>query len=358
LQLLGGMRAFRNIMVVVKQTPYEQYLQLKNQGKAPVALRWARLKNRYDIHRECVDKTTDLLKKLGVNFSVVGRDEMHRGLLWEKDLVICVGGDGTMLSTACFLDENIPLLGINSDPTGPDELAVTNVKDERRSRGALCAVSKYNMDEILPKIICGALEPRARTRLQCIVKSTYTETRLPPALNDVLIAHPSPAAVSRFRLTLNRLKEPTIGTPSSYLSPAKQQYRASTPAVLLDELFSFNVWSSGMWVSTATGSTAAMHAAGGYAMDPHSRNLQYMVRERLVEEGGEADTADKGHGDVSYDQMLHLRWNSQRGCIFVDGSHSKHELQLGDEVTIEAHAPIINIFERPVPGDTSSGGSA
>ena len=31
-------QAFRNILVVVKQTPYESYLQLKAQGKAPV--RW------------------------------------------------------------------------------------------------------------------------------------------------------------------------------------------------------------------------------------------------------------------------------------------------------------------------------
>lgn len=31
-----------------------------------------------------------------------------------------------------------------------------------------------------------------------------TETRLPPALNDILIAHPIPAAVSRFRLSLCR----------------------------------------------------------------------------------------------------------------------------------------------------------
>ena len=29
-------QAFRNILVVVKQTPYESYLQLKAQGKAPV----------------------------------------------------------------------------------------------------------------------------------------------------------------------------------------------------------------------------------------------------------------------------------------------------------------------------------
>ena len=33
---------------------------------------------------------------------------------------------------------------------------------------------------------------------------------------------------------------------------------------------SINVWSSGIWISTATGSTAAMHAAGGEIMDEKS----------------------------------------------------------------------------------------
>jgi len=338
-------RAFRNVMVVVKQTPYEQYLQLRNQGKAPVALRWARLKDRYDTHRSCVDKTTDLLNKLGVTYSVVSRDEMHRGLLWEKDLIICVGGDGTMLSTACFMDENIPLFGINSDPSDPDELSVTNVKDERRSRGALCAASSYTLDDILNKVITGEMEPYNRTRLRCIVKSTYTETRLPPSLNDILVAHPLPAAVSRFRLTLNHLRKPDMFSPSSFLAQSQAQSRREEAGV--EELFSFNCWSSGMWVSTATGSSAAMHAAGGYQMDPHSRNLQYMVREHLTEDGDNFKTKEKGHGNVSTDQMLHLRWNSQRGTIFVDGSHSSHDLQLGDEITIDSHAPTIKIFENP-----------
>ena len=48
-------KLYNKILVVVKQTPYEQYLQLKNQGKAPVALRWERLKNRYQSHKKCVD---------------------------------------------------------------------------------------------------------------------------------------------------------------------------------------------------------------------------------------------------------------------------------------------------------------
>ena len=92
------MKGFRNILVVVKQTPYEQYLQLKAQGKAPVALRWERLKNRYETHNQCVDNVKKTLQSVGAIYNVIGRDEMHRGSLQGIDLVIAVGGDGTGIS--------------------------------------------------------------------------------------------------------------------------------------------------------------------------------------------------------------------------------------------------------------------
>jgi NAD+ kinase len=116
----------------VKQTPYEQYLQSKAQGKAPVALRWERLRNRFEAHKECVDNVRTILQKSGVNYSVVSREEMHRGSLLGVDLLIAVGGDGTILNAASFVDDSIPVLGVNSDPTKPEEYGVTNMKDERR----------------------------------------------------------------------------------------------------------------------------------------------------------------------------------------------------------------------------------
>lgn len=272
-------KAFNNVLLVVKQTPYDTYMQLKNQGKAPLALRWDRLRNRNETHQACVTKVENVLKHVGIRYQRVGREELYRGIIEDKDLVIAVGGDGTVLNTSSFIDDNIPVLGINSDPTSPEEQGVTNLKDERRSRGALCAISANNLEQMLPRILYGDVSPGLRSRIQCLVRSTYTETRLPPALNDILVAHPIPAAVSRFRLKLCRGNV----TPS---------YKTDSH---LDELFSLNVWSSGIWyvddcfadrlsceltqcvdclinrISTATGSTAAMHAAGGDVMDIRSR---------------------------------------------------------------------------------------
>ena len=82
-------------------------------------------------------------------------------------------------------------------------------------------------------------------------------------------------------------------------------------------------------------------------MEVHSRNLQYMVREHLLEH--EADDEDvavgMGHGELSPERMLHLRWNSQFGKVFVDGQHNAFDLALGDEINVESHAPELHIFE-------------
>ena len=196
------LKAFNNILIVVKQTPYEQYLQLKAQGKAPVALRWERLKNRYTVHRTCVDDVTSIIDNIGIKYSVIGREELHRGSIQDRDLVIAVGGDGTVLNTASFIDDSIPVLGVNSDPSRIEEIRSNEKRDERRSRGALCAITACTVHERLPQILYGAVSPGLRSRIQCLVRSTYTETRLPPSLNDILITQPIPAAVSRFRLQL------------------------------------------------------------------------------------------------------------------------------------------------------------
>jgi NAD+ kinase len=200
------------------------------------------------------------------------------------------------------------------------------------------------------------------------VKSTFSETRLVPALNDLLIANPSPAAVSRFRMGWLRevdldprggLRDgggtglTPVGRAKSSLSDPQLLPRNQDGTVTrfggipFDVENSLNVWSSGMWVSTATGSSAAMAAAGGKPMDIYSSDLQYLIREHMLENSPmkeEIRNLDKGM--LKSDQHLHLRWNSQKGRIFIDGSHLIHNLELGDEIFIYSKAPPLALYSR------------
>lgn len=94
---------YKKILVVVKQTAYEEYRQLRMRGKAPKALRWNRLESRYKSHRECVNNLEGILRHHNVDFHSVNRVELDRQHLANVDLIVSVGGDGTVLSSAHFL---------------------------------------------------------------------------------------------------------------------------------------------------------------------------------------------------------------------------------------------------------------
>jgi NAD+ kinase len=87
-----------------------------------------------------VNNLLGVLRQHQVQFSCVNRVELDRQHLADLDLMIAVGGDGTVLSAAHFLDHGtIPLLGINSDPNVSleDRKVTKKVVDERRFVNAI-----------------------------------------------------------------------------------------------------------------------------------------------------------------------------------------------------------------------------
>ena len=205
----------------------------------------------------------------------------------------------------------------------------------------MCMCTALDMNEILPKVLFGEAENELtkRTRIRCKVKSTFSETRLVPALNDLLIANPSPAAVSRFRMGY-------LETVEASDTPKKQVYGTVTrfSGIPYDVSRSLNVWSSGMWVCTSTGSSAVMAAAGGKQMDRDSNDLQYLIREHMMENSNEEVSSDVNNVMLKDGEKLHLRWNSQRGRIFIDGSHLTHNLELGDEIMIDNQGRFLQVL--------------
>ena len=102
-----------------------------------------------------------------------------------------------------------------------------------------------------------------------------------------------------------------------------------------------------MWLCTATGSTAAMAAAGGKYMELESRDLQYLIREHMIENSDNQEyLREADNGFLREGEKMHLRWNSQKGRIFIDGSHLTHNLELGDEILIDNEAPPLQLYMR------------
>ncbi|KAI3939587.1 hypothetical protein MKX01_038542 [Papaver californicum] len=260
------------------------------------------LDNRGKVHKEAVKFCQDILDRKSVDWVPV----LH--------MVITIGGDGTILHASHFVDDTIPLLGVNSDPTKDDEVEEFNSSfDASRSTGYLCAATVSNFEHVLDDILEGRKEPHELARVGVRVNNQMLSKC---GLNDILISHPCPASVSRFSFKIM-----TCGEPISPMVNSRS--------------------SSG--VSSATGSTAAMLSAGGFQMPVSSQDLQYMVREPIL---SRASNASLMHGFINSGQSMHVTWYNEDGIIYIDGSHVKHSVRHGDTIEISCKAPPSKVFLR------------
>ncbi|XP_077229578.1 NAD(H) kinase 3 isoform X2 [Tasmannia lanceolata] len=212
-----------------------------------------------------------------------------------------------------FMDDSIPMLGVNSDPTQVEEVKeFSHEFDATRSTGYLCAATAGNFEQVFDEVLEGCKAPSELSRMSISLNGQLLSTC---ALNDVLVAHPCPAAVSRFSFLIKR-----DGQRSSSLVSCR---------------------SSGLRVSTATGSTAAMLSAGGFLMPILSQDLQYIVREPISP--GDADS-HLMHGVINSDQTIHVTWCSKEGIVYIDGSHVFHLVEHGDIIELSSKAPILKVF--------------
>lgn len=274
------------------------------------------LQDRHMVHEQTVRTCRDILsrRQADIQFEMHLRDELQSPIR-DVDLVITVGGDGTLLQASHYLDSSIPVLGVNSDPTQTDEVEQNLHRfDASRSTGHLCAATANNFERILDDILHGSTKPVELTRISTFIDGVRMEA---PALNDVLIAHPNPAAISRCSFSISREGADELLTPVIHSR------------------------SSGLRVSTATGSTAAMKSAGGTVMPILSTKLQYMVREPNSPHPKHSSFLQ---GFLENDHVLQVNWRCRKGFVYIDGSHLCYPINFGCKIDVSNHAPPLRIF--------------
>ncbi|MED6171677.1 hypothetical protein PIB30_043012 [Stylosanthes scabra] len=269
------------------------------------------LDSRNKVHHEAINFCQTILKKKSVHWKALLRNNLSEPIK-DVDMVVTVGGDGTLLEASHYMDDTIPVLGVNSDPTRIDEVEKFSSEfDATRSTGHLCAATVENFEQVLDEILECRFVPSKLTRIMTSVNGHELSTF---ALNDILAAHPCPASLSRFSFSI------------------KKDDQLCSPRV--------NCRSSGLRVSTAAGSTAAMHSAGGFPMHILSQDLQYMVREPI----SPGEVSDLMHGLVEHDQKMDIIWSSRGGVIYIDGSQVTYAIKDGDFIEISSKAPVLKIF--------------
>ena len=212
------------------------------------------------------------LKTLGA--TVIYADGPY-GKIPHADLVITIGGDGTLLAASHQIGAGIPLLGVNSAPES--------------SVGFFSAAKGGQIGRVLRAALAGKLQATALTRMQVDLNGKTVHARV---LNEALVCHTSPAATSRYILSITKKKK-----------TASEDQR-----------------SSGIWIGPAAGSTAAQRSAGGKVLPLLSSKLQYVVREPYTPIGKRLKLRV---GLVDPDGYLELRSKMREAKMFLDGQQRR-----------------------------------
>lgn len=269
--------------MVFKPTTYESYLGDKPWREIVSKQVTPFIKKLYQAHCEhyqTLEHVEKVLRDLKLKFHVKKRGNKIK--TQGYDLVITVGGDGTFLRVSHRV-KNIPLLGVNSAPS--------------MSVGALCSLTLKNFKDKIEKIILGKAFLERRRRLLLTINDHLLSVR---ALNDVLFTNVCPAGTSRYFIECLNKKE-------------EQK-------------------SSGIWISTPLGSTAAMQAAGGVPMAPNAKNYQYHVREPY---GGSKSGYKLLKGLLPANRPLIITNLIMDASLYIDGMQEIHHLKFGDQVRFD-----------------------
>ena len=279
-----------------------------------------RMRPGHDDHTSTVEEVRAALASLGAEATY--SEQPHTFRVAEPcDLVMTVGGDGTLLAASHGIGAKTPLLGINSAPS--------------HSVGFFCAARKGGVRAALEAALDGTLRRVELTRMRVELNDRVLHDRI---LNEVLFCHASPAATSRYILKL------VARAASGAGSTGAKRERSAGERVLGSE----EQKSSGLWVGPAAGSTAAQRSAGGKVLPLGSRKLQYVVREPYRATGHELAMT---LGLVDEGQTLQIKNKMRQARVFLDGDHIVHEATIGDVVAMRRSDEPLTVLGLSRDGD-------
>lgn len=151
-------------------------------------------KNFESVHDDSLRVITEVLTNLQVGknlkFDIKAREKVSRGDFISRDLVVVLGGDGTLTSISHNIDSNTPVMGVNSHPKSDDP------------NGSVGFYMDSNV-ETFEQDLLDALEGKAITnqipRLQAVIDSTSgNRFTTDPAMNDLLVANTHQYAPSKY----------------------------------------------------------------------------------------------------------------------------------------------------------------
>lgn len=247
------------------------------------------LSGRQRLQDEAVSFVKDELTQRGICFDLIDRDDLRPG--FEGDLIIAIGGDGTILSAAHAAGA-IPILGLNSMPG--------------HSVGFFCSANIGNFGKRLHDIADDKTHPKLLPLIEASINSSPLEIL---ALNELLFAGATPAETVRYEITVEGRSE-------------RQR-------------------SSGIWIAAGPGSTAVIRSAGGRKLPVESTNLQFVVREPCLSPEKKYELVKgvlkSGEGVSVVSEMIDC-------CVYIDGAKVSYPVKYGARLSAKIAKEYLKIF--------------
>jgi len=255
----------------------------------------SRLRRSHEDHEATRAEVEKALSELGAVAQLVeGARSRVEGTF---DLVVTIGGDGTLLAASHRIGPEVPILGVNSAP--------------EHSVGFFCGARKGSVKKALTLALNGTIKSTVLTRMRVDLNERCLHKRV---LNDALFCHEIPAATSRYILRVTQ--------GDGHVEEEEQR-------------------SSGIWVGPAAGSTAAQRSAGGRVLPLASHKIQYVVREPYTPLG---ERLALSRGTLDEEGSLVLLNKMREAKLFLDGHHIVHGATLGDVITMRRSEETLTVL--------------
>jgi len=288
----------KKVIVVHKKSNYQKFILEEKSyhyrrliKKQHLSVKeWTRL---HEEHVASLNLVETSLKQLGIPFQTYGRYHIKTPI--HADLIITVGGDGTFLEAAHYARSQL-MFGVNSTP--------------KASIGHFSSATARTFCHKLQGILAGQAKYKTLQRLQAYVGQKKIG---PPALNEILFTSRNAGATSRYWI---------------YSATEKRQ-------TSLEEQKS-----SGIWVATPAGSTAAIKSAGTKPVPMEKRLFLYRIRELYQETGRRYRHKE---GTLSARASLKIIPKMDDAALFFDGAHVVEPLPRGETISFRLSANPLKI---------------
>lgn len=243
----------------------------------------------HNVSLRHVNKIKNIVNKNKIKTLLIERCNLGAYCYRNKDLIISIGGDGTLLRAAHFVEKQL-VLGVNANPKQKEGFFLkANLKDfEKKFRLIL-----KNKNKII--------------KLQRIRAIINKKTKTIPAMNEIYVGSEKPYLVFRCEIHVKNKKE-------------KQK-------------------NSGIIIATPAGSYAWARSAGAKSLPIRSKKILFVVREPY---SGKL-TKSRIKKGITGVNKIKIKATS-KGVVVVDSFEKEHKIRNNDVITFKKYKYPLNLM--------------